>query len=388
MNPQKATTIRGILISPSGNLYGSEQVLLEYLQLTAIRWIVFVPPTGGLFQELQRRRSPLQQIKTYNPGSLTLFYLSRILPIILLTNRSVLYVHEGGHIRYIRTFAFFLFWKKFVVHLRLQQDAKRLKPGRPGSNVLIIAPEKFVLQHLPHPFPIVHLRDPCSMEVPEKEWRSLNKNHPIHLSIIGRIEKSKGSIQALEFIQFMYRECPEKIGGFHFFGHIKKEVRKEWENTCRTLAPFIYHHGFVTDKNVLYQYPVILHFGQEETFGRIFPEALDHYCFFLGPRSGGIAQTASLLGLENFLFNPDHKDWKNNLLQKLFALFENNLTPWILARKKAKVFYSPDQYSCHLDYIIQKKTCLRKAGRTGTKFPDSKSIFSPSSNHNNNDKTI
>ena len=69
--------MKSIIISPSGNLYGSEQVLIDYLDLTSLDHKVYIP-ANSLLENLFANRNYL--FKKFN--NLIVLYLSVIYDLI------------------------------------------------------------------------------------------------------------------------------------------------------------------------------------------------------------------------------------------------------------------------------------------------------------------
>ena len=87
---------RPIIVSPSGNLYGSEKVLLDFLATAEEDYEIYLPE-GRL-----RRRiaGQLPQVRLRVFSRVQLLYPELFLRMIF-SSRRFLYCNEGGHIRRI-----------------------------------------------------------------------------------------------------------------------------------------------------------------------------------------------------------------------------------------------------------------------------------------------
>ena len=82
-----------ITISPSGNLYGSENLFLDYLCTIELNHIVFVPKNSQ-FEHWLKSQKWNHQVIGFNPKSLKFFYAYLFLFVSFKRNKSV-YLNEG-----------------------------------------------------------------------------------------------------------------------------------------------------------------------------------------------------------------------------------------------------------------------------------------------------
>ena len=115
-----------IIISPSGNFYGSEQVLFDYLNTTNLSFQLFVPKDSFFEKKLllQKKLWEFNRIKSFR--SVKILYFKIFLELLFKPIKSV-YLNEAGHIRYIFILAKVFKSVKFIVHVRLVEDASRIK---------------------------------------------------------------------------------------------------------------------------------------------------------------------------------------------------------------------------------------------------------------------
>lgn len=87
--------MKSIIISPSGNLYGSEQVLIDYLVQTKNNYTVYVPKSSVLESELHQLNTH-HSIRSFNSKILQLFYFKFFVLLLFGLNRkmSSLYLHK------------------------------------------------------------------------------------------------------------------------------------------------------------------------------------------------------------------------------------------------------------------------------------------------------
>ncbi len=343
----------GILISPSGKMYGSEQVLLDFLAHTTILWIVYVPEKTPLFDFLTRKKHNTYQLKGFNKRAISRFYLLKIIPSLCCKNITTVYVNEGGHIQYLRIVAKLFFLKKFGLHLRLLQDVKKVSRLPALRNITLFTPTMYLAKELKGHWKVFQLYDLISGVVQKTNDFILPHEGIIHISIIGRVEISKGSSKAFSFIEYVRMQHPSFPIHFHFFGDLSEEFLEKSRKLEKGSGVKVSFHGFQILAKCLYQSPLVLHFCPTEAMGRVFLESIQRGCLFLGPKSGGIQEIATLLGLSDFLFDDTQSNWKGNLFQMIKDLKQSRPDDWLEAQKKYPFYFSPQQYCA----AIENKIC-------------------------------
>lgn len=311
--------MHNIIISPSGNLYGSEQVLVDLLLNTANSYIVYIPTNSKLATEIESLKLR-HTIKHYSLKSLKLFYFK--FALLLLFNRvNKIYVNEGGHIRYVKLLAKFFPSAKFFVHLRIIEDTDIKRTGiKVPSNITFLTVSNFMMEHLKHiknkkliydPYNFISYQNKINSDI-QKEFRA---------GIVGRIVENKGLNDILSFFNFLIDSDSHKIYSFHFFGDVftnnkTNELVTELKNLKNIKITF---HGFVSDKESIYKdIDCVLNFSRFESLGRIFFEALDFEKPIISFNSGGISELAKLHKLQDLLIEYDSENkWHKEILSKL-----------------------------------------------------------------------
>ncbi|MBK8510781.1 MAG: glycosyltransferase family 4 protein [Saprospiraceae bacterium] len=305
-----------LVISPSGNFYGSEQVLADYLKHTQRQYTVFVP-AGSIFLKLLLKAGLPHQIIGYNVKNLKLFYVSLFLKI-LSSNYQVIYLNEAGHSKYVLLLAKIFRKKKFVIHIRIVEDTikERWTPGIP-SNVQVLSISKYMEQLFFNRS--IQLYDPYDFS--DDDTNSLNNrghgDNKLHIGIIGRISANKGLAFLLDLLERLKKNKNDDFI-FHLFGEPdteatsngKYEKLRSFENTVV--------HGFVEEKDGIYDtIDCVMHLAQSEPLGRIFLEAIDRCVPLIGFDAAGIGEISNLTGLTALLIKPGSPDFINDLLSTL-----------------------------------------------------------------------
>lgn len=291
-----------IVISPSGNWYGSEQVLYGHLQHTTQKYLIYVPRTGPFKEKLLELE---HHTKTF--GSTSLLYIRVFLR--LLFGATGLYVNEGGHIRYVNLLASIFKNKRFVVHVRLVEDtsAKRIRAIKP--NVYFVCVSEFIRGLVAQSFGnhenVQTIHDYVLKPEVEKEYRPVNDG-VIRVGVVGRVCKHKGVLKAVELAKAMSKSTGHTFA-FSFYGGViddedVRQFRSEMEKIERVEYAF---HGFVMDQNEIYDHvDCIVHFNAYEPFPRIYFEAVCNLKPIIGFNSGGVGEQADIMGFKDFLVDP------------------------------------------------------------------------------------
>lgn len=308
-----------IIISPSGNYYGSEQVLVDFLLNSSNYYTVYIPFNSRLAAEIQSLKLK-HIIKHYSLRFLKLFYL-KIALLFLFRRVNKIYINEGGHIRYIKLLAKLYPSAKFFVHLRILEDTELKRTGKIITpNITFITVSNFMLEHLKHIGNKVMIYDPYNFS------NYLCKNNTdvkkeLRIGIVGRIVANKGIKDILGFFKFLIINDSAKNYSFHFFGEVfydkeTIELITEIKNLKNIKIKF---HGFISNKRLIYEnINCLLHFNKYEPLGRIFFEALEYHKPLIGFNSGGIAELANINCLQDLLIEYESENkWYKEMLSKL-----------------------------------------------------------------------
>jgi glycosyltransferase involved in cell wall biosynthesis len=339
-----------IIISPSGNFYGSEQVLWDFLFRTEENYIVFVPARSLLLQQLVKQNSK-HTIKTFEPGRMPFLYI-RIFFFLLLKGIGTVYLNEAGHNRFVQLLAVFFPGKKFVIHVRMLEDTAPVRWRREKtSNLKVISISKYIEQRLPFPSELIY--DPYQFS--GKAGISV-KREPgkLLIGIVGRVTATKGLDKLLDLIDHL-DEISSGRFIFHLYGGVSEtEEDRDAIVRLRSLSN-VKLEGFRGSKDEIYcGVDCILHLSVVEALGRIFFEAIDYGKPFMGFKAAGIAEIGQLTGLEELLIDPE-KDWKDQMAAKMDRL-ENEYDQFAAgvteARGKAAERFDLPAYVKQIDKLI------------------------------------
>lgn len=308
-----------IIISPSGNYYGSEQVLVDFLLSSSKNFIVYIPVNSRLAIEIKSLKLK-HEIKYYTIKSLKLFYI-KIFLMILLKKVDKIYVNEGGHIKYIKLLAKFFPSAKFFVHIRIIEDTDIKRTGSIlPTNIKFITVSNFMMEHLSHIKNKVMIYDPYNFRHNQINF-STDVRSELRIGIVGRIVENKGLKDIISFINYLIETDSYQNYSFHFFGEVfpnntTEELVSELKNIKNIKITF---HGFVSEKQTIYDgIDCLVHFNKFEPLGRIFFESLQYEKPLLGFNSGGIAELAKLNNMQDLLIEYDDENkWHKELLKKL-----------------------------------------------------------------------
>lgn len=343
---------RTAIVSPSGNFYGSEQVLYDFLMQSENEYTVYVPAKGRLIQRLRSlNRHNIQVLGS----SIKLFYL-KLFWLLLVGRYENVYVNEGGHIRYIKKLASFFKRKKFIIHIRITEDTTSSRIGALPGNVFFICISQYIRNLIPDSG-IKNIKTIYDLYVLNKNVRIVSKansgSNKIKIGIIGRVTNSKGLKEIVAFCDFLENKKAQNIE-VNFFGDVEKdktdvlEFLKKVKNYKNTSIIF---HGFQERKDAIYSsIDLVVHLNKLEPLGRIFLESLDYGIPIIGFNEGGIGEMAKLLGLEKCMVNYD-VNWLGNLYSKVIHV-KGELNKYSDARKKMDSYFSASGYCKQVEGIF------------------------------------
>lgn len=285
-----------IIISPSGQLYGSENVLFDYLEGSTKAYKIYVPKDSLFFNKLKDSGYTVSGFK-----SLKLLYVKVFIQLLFL-KRSVM-VNEAGHINYVKIIAKLLPKSKWVVVVRLLEDCNA-KFNNLNSNITVVSISSFIQRKLDSYSDSVLIYDPYTLsEGKNKTLPKEDNDDFLNIGIIGRVTSSKGGDLLLELMDELDKLELLSLFKFRFFGHYN--VKDTWfamfESALKKKSVNYHLHGFVQEKNILYQQiDLLLQLNEREPLGRIIFEAVDFNKAFLCLKAGGSGELATILGLEDY----------------------------------------------------------------------------------------
>lgn len=342
---------RVLIISPSGNYYGSEQVLDDYLKNTEHIYDVAVPDESRFRQILSESGSG-HRIIPYNSTRLKAFYL-KVSYLLLRSKYDVVYINEAGHSRFINLLASFFPSVKFIIHVRIVEDTN---PSRwrsvSISNTVLISISDFISERLSLKSEKIY----DLFDFPDFiDYQGSKIFDPVNIAIIGRITHSKGFKELYGLVQRL--EAVKKLGKFHFnlYGDIIDDVKDEPGLRELKENKSVNFLGFVNNKEEIYSNnKVILHLSKTEPLGRIFFEAISFGRPLIGYNSGGIGEIGKIAGLEDYLVVPDEMEY-DNLIEKLEWAVNANVdhkTRLQSAILKMKLEFGIEKYTEQLDSLL------------------------------------
>ena len=338
-----------LVISPSGQFYGSEQVLFDYLSRSVINSKVFLPNKGNFYLRL---RKLIDEDRLSVFLSLWILYL-RVGWLCYTRQADHIYLNEGGHNKYGLLLASLFPRVSVVIHLRILEDTKLERWSKElPHNVKLVSISKFIQGKVP--FPSVQLYDPYPFS-DKFFFNNLRESaNPFKIGIIGRIGYSKGFEYILELLGHPWLLKNRPNWEFFFYGEMTSEIIESGKSDFLVNHPMVKLMGFVSNKTEIYNgVDCILHAAKEEPLGRIFLEAIDHLLPFVGFDSGGIGEIAHNVGYTTNLCS--EFDDGTGLLLKLINVSNVNNGEYrelIDVKERANAIFSLDSYCNRLDGII------------------------------------
>jgi glycosyltransferase involved in cell wall biosynthesis len=341
-----------MIISPSGNLYGSELVLLDYLSHTAVQAEVAVPAESQFHQRLKQLASG-HRIRPYNTSGLKGFYGRLFLNLVTGRYRSV-YLNEAGHVKYMLLLAKLFPSKKFIVHVRLFEDTARNRWfTKPGPNVIVIAISKYIATQLPVESKVVY--DPFIFQHRIAEEAAATKEI-LTVGIIGRVTLTKGLNRLTELLKLIRDKGLSKNYRFLLYGAISEDVHKSGFDKELTAFDNVKMCGFESSAEKIYgSIDCVMHLSTQEALGRIYLEAIDYFKPFIGLQAAGIGEVAGLVGMNACMADPE----KPGLPEQLLSLLEHirmhyhpEVEKVMQVKDIAKNIFDANKYTHSLDQIL------------------------------------
>ncbi len=298
-----------IMVSPSGNLYGSEQVFLEYVKKTKLNKKIYVPSNSLLSMELSKHHI---SHSTFN--NLYILYLSIFFKMLFFN--YFLYVNEGGHIRYIKLIAKILIRHKFFVHLRILEDCNKDRLGKLTNNIKFITVSEYLKEKLDVIYKTYFIYDPYTISNFNTDI-VIDKRENINIGIVGRVTETKGLDLLIPILRRI--DVKNKIS-VTFYGNINKE--EKWVNNyINTLYEIknikINFAGFVNNQKLIYDnIDILIHLNKIEALGRILFESIDYNTPYIAFNKGGCGELSKQLELDELLVE-DNEDWVEDFIIKI-----------------------------------------------------------------------
>jgi glycosyltransferase involved in cell wall biosynthesis len=340
--------VKCIFISPSGNFYGSEQVLFDYLNSTKISNQLYLPK-DSIFEkkitEINGKKSNLRGFR-----SLKFLYLNLFFKLFFKKANSI-YLNEAGHIRYIKILAKFFPKVNFIVHIRLIEDTSFSRLHTNNTNIQYVAISQYIFQALPVKSKLIY--DPFPFNNIKQNIKS--NGGKIKVGVIGRISKNKGLDKLIQLAISIENNPLFFDFEFNLYGdQIFSEENNEFLNLIPSLK-MLKPMGFVLDKTRIYQdIDVVLHLCEVEPLGRIFLEAINFGIPFIGFNAGGIGEIGKLTCSSKLLVIIND-NWINEIQSNLL-LVKNNQSEILKGMEKSKELamelFSLENYTNEMDKLI------------------------------------
>lgn len=333
-----------VIISPSGNFYGSEQVLYDYLSHTKAKPEVLVKAGGLLSIKLN------ESLITFSTFRNTYFLYLRLMFWCIYGKVKSVYINEGAHSKYICFLSSLFKSVRFVAHVRIMEDTKPARwKGLPKENFYVLSISKYIQKSLPFESCLIYDPYPWSTIVLSKK-----KSADFCIGVIGRVSVTKGIDNILQLLDVISNENILECS-IHFYGDITDEVGNT--GRLKKLRSFenVFFHGF-TAKHLLYsKIDCVLHLAEEEPLGRVFLEAIDLGIPFIGLDKGGVGEIAGATGLNNLMIN-DGSDYAKGVHDKLLFVKNNHddiVCQMSKAKEKAQRIFSLEKYTNMIDEILE-----------------------------------
>ena len=304
---------KNIIISPSGKLYGSEYVLLDFLRGSTNSYDVYVPKHSVFYNKLKE-----EGFNVYGFTNLKKLYFSIFFKMLISSKN--LYLNEGGHISYVKLLAKILPKRKFVVVLRLLEDCND-KLHRLTDNIRLVAVSNFIKKNIISNNNSIVVYDPYQLKHKKKSIINKNKNTILKIGVVGRIIETKGIGVLPKIINDLPIEDRSKIK-LNFFGSF--DENSNWfivfKNELSEIEGLNFSFvGFIKNQDEIYQKcDLILHLNKFEALGRIIFEAIDYNIPFLCFKEGGSGELAYKLDLTSQIAS-DENDMTLKLKNYIFS---------------------------------------------------------------------
>lgn len=339
-----------LLISPSGNLYGSEKVLLDYLRFTKLNLDIAVPKKS-LLEITLRKEFPNITIRTFSNEFLWKFYF-KVFFDLLAGRIHVIYCNEGGHLKYILWLSKLFKNEKFVVHIRIVEDTKKSRwILEPGNNFISLSISDWLKSKLPYDSKLIY--DPYSFSLKTKS-RANKIGNQMKVGVIGRVTPSKGLDRLLQLVSLLQIKNRSDQYRFLLFGDISPDAKANgWIESLSEFSSISFM-GYYPNKDDIYaEIDIIFHFSTQEALGRIALEAIDYLIPFAGMKAAGIAELGNLFELEEYLADPEKGP--EDILRVLESIRNNydlTVDKMIVARETGRKYFDPSVYSSKMDKVL------------------------------------
>ncbi len=294
-----------IIIEPSGNLYGSEMVLLDILKnLNRNKYdISIILPNSSPFcnildkynikyYDILNIKNSIQKLKSY----------IKLYKIIKLKKPDLIFINQAGIQRIVSHFTNYL-------KIPIVSEVSTLEDGlliNKFSNHLLKPVKTFICNSKFIATQLQTKESNKSVLYYGYEWKDIkpvipqNKS-PFKVLLLGRICESKGHFLLVEAINLLIQKQKNINIEIHFWGNapsleIEEDIKSRIKNY--NLKPIFKFNGFNTDLNVVFEDMNLMVIPSiQEPFGRIFCETAEAKLPCLVADSGGLGELSKRFDL-------------------------------------------------------------------------------------------
>lgn len=343
------------IISPSGNFYGSEQVLFDFLSTTSYQYTVYV--TRGLLYEKVNEQG-VHILRLFS--SVKVLYL-QLGWMLLCGKYDGVYINEGGHIKYLNLLADLFPHKHFYVHVRLLEDCQAIRLGKKRKNISYISISEYITHEVKRNTGIAchtmyDIYNPISGV--ERIHDIQLRDNTLHLGIVGRVTTTKGLNDISQFCDYCEQYRTPFLLVFHFYGGVDSHIPEVEAFVTKTLGyknMRCIFHGFINKKEFIYSsIDILVHFNKVEAWGRVLMEALDFGIPFVGFDSGGVGELAYQFEVGNYMVSCK-ESWQQVFQKRIVDMItqsEKTTEDYQGAKEKMKVVCNPETYTQKLEYLF------------------------------------
>lgn len=338
-----------IIISPSGNFYGSEQVLFNFLSHTTQSYKIYVPRDSIFYRKLQI----FNQHGVIGFGDIRWLYFKLFCQLFLGSYKS-LYINEGGHVKYAKLIARILRPITVVLHIRLLEDCKANRLGQLPPNMVLVSVSDYISTHLKS-YAHHKIYDPLDTLPIIGHAKSRNSQN-FCIGIIGRVSGSKGLTYYNKFFEFISSNPFQFPLEFQFFGDIMKKdpAGKSFHEIYKNHKDFpVVFKGFESNQENLYSHlDLVLHLNPNEPLGRIGLESWARGIPFVCFNSGGSGEINQRLEMDSYSVDLI-EGWQESLKVKIENIMEGTKSEDLeKARAGVSNFFSVSRYVIDLEQLF------------------------------------
>ena len=180
----------------------------------------------------------------------------------------------------------------------------------------------------------------------------------LKIGVIGRVSKTKGVEEIYKLNKELNIRSISGLVQIYLFGEVflNGEDLERFNSFVRQHSNVTYE-GFKSTNEVYRNLDVVLHLNKDEGLGRIYLEAVSRGIPFVGIDSAGISEIGEVIGLKDFLVNPNEGDYIESLSDILLYIknnYEIALSKTLSCQDKLRRF-EIKSYTKKIDSILKYK---------------------------------